>query len=235
MRTIDWVVVPVNRYVPNENHLVSNVYYPARKWLLMYNPEDEQDREKCEDIRNILGKALIDSVSLEADVNNYYEVLIKFDEWLQTKQLDKDTIFVVNGATASIPAMNAVRDTLTRRGYGGFVFSFKGEGKSISGLPQISPLSTSTLTDEHLEIIKVLLKRGGRIQSQKELLQHLIETHKKAPEKTLGKRVFAKYESDQNSGMRVLSYHLQQLKKLSIVKTVYGKNKRQFTILLNIS
>ncbi len=234
MKSVDWILVPVNPDIPEKNHLVSNVYYPACRWLLVYNPKDERQTKHYNDIQEILKNASIEVESLEADVNNYYEILLKFDEWLQAKITDKNTTFAINGATNSIPAMNAIRDTLARRGHSGFVFSFVGKEDSIGGVPRISPLSTSSLTDEHLEIIRVLLNRGGKVEGQKELLKQLIEAQRNVDEKKLGKGIFGKYEKDPNVGKKVLSYYLQQLERLNIVRMVYEKGKRQSTIILNI-
>ena len=223
MKVIDWLVLPVNPDSSVRDHFISNEYYPAHKWLLIFNPKDPNNSTHHEEIRNILETARISKYeSLEADPENYYDVLFSFDQWLQEKKLEESTIIAVSGVTNTIPAISAIRDTLSRKGYNGFVFSFKKRDGIAYGEPQITPLNTSKLTEDHLKIIKTLLKLNRRVESQKELLEYLIATDEK----------YSKYENDPNTGKRVLSYYLKQLKQLNIIKTVHEKDERQTTIIL---
>ncbi|GEM_PF-6125684 len=224
MKTIvDWLVLPVNPDTSIRDHFISNEYFPAHHWLIIYNPKDPKNSSACQQIREILETARISKYeTLEANPENYYDVLFSFDQWLQEKKLEQNTTIAVNGATNAIPAINAVRDTLSRRQYNGFIFSFKKKDGIIYGEPQITPLNTNTLTEDHFKIIKTLLKLNGKAQSQKELLEHLTQTDEK----------YSKYKNDLNTGKRVLSYYLRQLKKLNIIKIEHEKNERQTTITL---
>jgi len=223
MRTVDWLVLPVNPDSSIRDHFISNEYYPAHRWLIIFNPKDPKNTNAYHEIREILETARISKhESLEANPENYYDVLFSFDEWIQEKNLEKNTTFAVSGVTNTIPAINAIRDTLSRRGYNGFIFSFKKKNGIAYGEPQITPLNTNTLTEDHLKIIKTLLKLNGKVESQKKLLEHLTEIDKK----------FSKYKKDPNTGKRVLSYYLQQLKQLNIIRTAHEKNQRQTTIIL---
>lgn len=223
MKLIEWLVLPVNPDSSIRDHFISNEYYPAQRWLLIFNPKDPYNSSHHQEIREILDTARISKhESLEANPENYYNVLFSFDHWIQEKNLKQDTTIAVSAATNAIPAICAVRDTLSRRGYNGFIFSFKKRDGVAYGEPQVTPLNTNTLTEDHFKIIKTLLEFDGKVESQKELLEYLVETDEK----------YSKYKDDPNTGKRVLSYYLQQLKQLNIIKTAHEKNERQTTLIL---
>ncbi len=223
MKTTDWLVLPVNPDSSTRDHFISNEYYPAHRWLLIYNPKDPKNSNAYQEIREILETARISKYeALEANPENYYDVLFSFDQWIQEKNMEQNTTIAVSGVTNTIPAMCAVRDTLSRRGYNGFIFSFKKRDGVAYGEPQITPLNTNTLTEDHFKIIKTLLEFNGKVESQKELLEYLVETDEK----------YSKYKDDPNTGKRVLSYYLRQLKQLNIIKIAHEKNERQSTLIL---
>jgi hypothetical protein len=223
MVAIDWLVLVLNQNISKRDHFISNEYFATKKWLLIYNKEDENNsifhKEICDMLFNV---RITQYESLSCNWHDYFDILFKFNKWLNNKEFEKTTAFGISGVTNAISAVNAIRDTITRKGLTGFVFSFRKDlNNQAYSDPIFTPLNTNTLTDEHLEIVKALLKLNRKVDSQNELLEYLIRNVPK----------YNKYVNDENPGKRVLSYYIKQLEQMHIIEIEQSGRKKIIKLL----